>query len=110
MASLLYASASFAGVDPGFAAADVDGDVVPTHPKGFLHVRNDDATEMTVTVVTPGKSRFGVSEEPDLAVAIPAGEERLIGPMPSGLIDPELGGVLITYSSVTSVTRAAIRG
>lgn len=110
MAALTYAQASLTGADPGFAAADAAGDVLPAHPNGFLVVRNDSAAAVTVTVVTPGKSRFGVADEPDVTVSVPAGGERLIGPMERGLVTSDQGGVVIDYSAVTSVTRAAIRG
>lgn len=110
MADLTYASASLTGADPSFVAADAGGDVVPTHPRGFLHVRNDDASPTTVTVVTPGKSRHGVMDEPDIDITVPAGEERLIGPMSRDLVSDDLGGVSVTYSSVTSLTVAAVRG
>jgi hypothetical protein len=45
----------------------------------------------------------------DRAVAIPAGEERLIGPFPSAIYDDGNGKVQLTYDAVTSMTIAALR-
>lgn len=74
-----------------------------------MQVTNGSASAITVTLVTPGKSRFGVLDEPDLTVAVPAGATRLIGPLASDLSDSTAGGVQFTYSSVTTVTVAAVR-
>jgi hypothetical protein len=109
MANLSYKSPSLAGVDPAFTAAGASGDVVPTHPNGYLAVKNGDATSTNVTIATPGKSRFGIQDEPDLVIAVPAGATRMIGPMRSDLVDPDLGGVAVSYSKTTSLTVAAIR-
>lgn len=110
MANLTYRKASLTGVDPAPVAAGGSGDVVPALATGFLQVTNGSASPITVTLVTPGKSRFGVIDEPDLTVSVPASATRLIGPLTDSLIDPTSGGVKFTYSSSTSVTVAAIRG
>lgn len=110
MANLSYKSASLAGTDPAPVSAGASGDVVPALSTGFLQVTNGSASSVTVTLVTPGKSRFGIVDEPDLTIAVPAGATRLIGPLVDSLIDPASGGVKFTYSATTSVTVAAIRG
>lgn len=109
MATLTYRQPSLAGTDPALVAAGATGDVVPAHPTGFLQVTNGSASGITVTVVTPGKSRMGVLDEPDLTVSVPAGGTRLIGPLVPDLVDVVAGGVKFTYSATTTVTVAAIR-
>lgn len=110
MANLTYRSASLTGTNPAPVAAGASGDVVPALATGFLQVSNGSGSSITVTLATPGKSRFGVLDEPDLTISVPAGATRLIGPLVDSLIDPTSGGVKFTYSDVTSVTVAAIRG
>lgn len=110
MAVLTYVRPALTGTDPAPVAAGASGDVVPAHPAGFLQVTNGSASAVTVTIVTPGKSRFGVLDEPDLTVSVPASGTRLIGPLTADLADDVAGGVQFTYSASASVTVAAVRG
>jgi hypothetical protein len=74
----------------------------------FLHVKNGGGGSITVTVdsVTPCNQ----GGDHDLAVAVPAAQERMIGPLPaSRFANATTGLVNITYSGVTTVTVAALR-
>lgn len=107
MATLNYAQATVAGTNPGLVAASAGGDKVGPSDRGALLVRNGSGASINVTVVVPGNSRFG-PPNPDVVVAVPAGADRLIGPLPAELADPIDGLVAITYSAVTTVTVAAV--
>jgi len=102
----------------GTDSASIDSDVlsivgddanVAPDARGFLWVRNTDASSKTVGVTVPGFTKSVA--HPDVSVTVPAGEQRLIGPLA-----PELaivsGGrplVAVNYSNVTGVSAAAVR-
>lgn len=94
------------GLDPTYAAAAVGGDTVRVVDNLFLHVKNGDAAPHTVTVATPGT--IGGLAIADLPATIPAGDERMIGPIDHNF-RASTGLASITYDGVTSVTIAAIR-
>lgn len=107
MANLAYKRITLGGLDPAHVAASAGGDTIPSSDTGYLSVKNGSASAVTVTVITPGLTVFG-SAEPDLTVSVPAGGERLIGPMLPGLVDSTVNAVKVTYSAVASVTVSAI--
>lgn len=107
MATLTTHSIAISGTDPAYAAASAGGDAVQPHARAHLHVKNGDASSKTVTIAVPGTTRYGQAE-PDVAVVVPAGGERVIGPLDYGLADPTDGLVHVTYSAVTSVTVSAL--
>jgi hypothetical protein len=103
-----------AGIVPTMGAAAA-GDTIPmtAADRVFLDVLNGSGSSINVTLtakatpqVIPG---FGSTTIADLVVAVAAGAEKLIGPIPSGYIDQTTGKVSVAYSSTTTVTRAAIR-
>jgi|GEM_PF-661066 len=108
-------SLSSAGVEPTFTAAVADGHKIPNNGRMILYVKNDDASSKTITVQTPG-SVDGLAI-PDRTVAVPAGEERVIGPLDTGTYNMRDGAaaateremVYVDYSAVTSVTIAALK-
>lgn len=104
MALLTTQPIQITGTAPSYAAAAAGGDKVPPGNRTFVHIKNGSAAAITATVVVPGQM-FG-QELPDVAVSVPAGGDRMIGPLV-----PQLavnGNVDITYSAVTSVTIAAL--
>lgn len=107
MATLPYQKATLAGSAYATAAASAGGDRVAPNSRGCVLVANGGAGAVTVTVVTPGNTRYGQAD-PDVPVTVPAGASRLIGPFPQELADPADTLVALTYSAVTSVTVAAI--
>lgn len=107
MAVLSITSAKVTGVKPTYVAATATGDEVPGVERAALLVKNGGTAAITVSVLVPGKTQFE-QDQPDVPVSIPAGEERLIGPMARGLVNPDTNTVQFTYSAVTSVTIAAI--
>lgn len=94
------------GLEPTYEAADSGGDTVRVVSNLFLHVRNGDASPHTVTIVTPG-TVGGLAIE-DYTSTVPAGEERMIGPI-GELFRASTGLASISYDAVTDVTVAAFR-
>lgn len=115
MATLTVQNASLDGLEPTYAAADAAGDEFSGQETGLavtarvlLHVKNGDASPHTVTVASQVDTPPAGTAAADKVVSIPAGEERIIGRFPAGLVDAD-GLVHVTYDAVTSVTVAAIR-
>lgn len=113
MATLTVEKITESGLAPTYIAADAGGDTFPNPPSGqgvFLHVKNGDASSHTVTVTPANASNdfpgWGEMTKAPIVVAVPAGEDRFIGPFP---YTPYQANPAITYDDVTSVTVAAIR-
>ena len=114
MATLTIQTVTEAGIEPTYAAVAGGGDVV-ANLRGdvVLHVKNGAGASMTVTVTAQQTTKsvpgFGALTKASVAVAVPAGEERLIGPFPKSAFNNASGNLAITYSSPTTVTIAALR-
>lgn len=98
---------SVEGLPPSFLPA-ASGDTAKVGEGRKLEVRNA-GSEMTVTIAVPGNLETGVAY-PDKVYTVPAttGEKRI--PLLKIYADPTDGLAHISYSSTTSVTRAAVRG
>lgn len=108
MATLTTQTITRAGLNATYAAASGGGDKIKPGDAVFLHIKNGDSGSHTVTIATPGTVEGQAIA--DLAVAVPAGENRMIGPLSAALFrNPSDGLVGVTYDAVTSVTVAAIR-
>lgn len=108
MATLTVQQAVPAGLNPSYASADGTGDEFAWGRHTFLHVKNGDASEHTATIASQYSSDPPGLTSNDLAVAIPAGEERIIGPLDEHAYKDSDGMVQVSYDAVTSVTVAAI--
>ncbi|MBP5915863.1 hypothetical protein ACH3XX_42435 [Streptomyces scabiei] len=106
MAVLTAQAMPLGGLQPTYANAAGGGDQAPVGEKLVLHVRNDDASSKTVTVVTPGT--VGGLAIADATQTIPAGADAFI-PLKSTYRDPATGRAAITYSAATSVTVAVLQ-
>lgn len=101
-----------AGLDATYNAADAGGDdfVNDSSKRIFLHVKNGDASSHTVTVSAIESSLdipgYGLMSKNDIAVAVPAGEERFIGPFPRFAFG---NTPAIAYDDVTGVTVAVVK-
>ena len=86
-----------------------DDDVIQADPRGFLWVRNTDIAARTITVSVAGKTFQQAN--PDSAVLVPAGQERLIGPFTADMAYSSAGTpvVPVNYTAVTGVSAAAVR-
>jgi len=108
MATLTAQRIIRAGLDPAYAAAAGGGDDFQPGPDVFVHIKNASGGSITATFVTPREVE-GLAVA-DLAVAIPAGDERMVGPFDAATYaDPSTGLCPITYSGVTSLTVGVFR-
>lgn len=95
------------GTAPTYSAASAGGDQVRAGADTVLHVKNASAGAITATVVTPGT--VAGQAIGDVAVSVPAGGERFIGPLTRDHFAGSDGLVDITWSATASVTFAALR-
>lgn len=105
MALLAAQAVTLTGLNPSFAAA-ANTDTIKADGRTTLWVKNGAGAPINVTVVTP-KTDNGLAVA-DLVVAVPAGEQRLIGPFGRDLFADPNGQAGIDYSSVTTITVAAL--
>lgn len=103
MALLTRQQPKLAGTAITYAAASGGGDTFGWTSDGVLRVKNGSGGSITVTIVTPGNTKYGQAD-PDIPVAVAAGAEAAIGPFPATLATD--GVVSVTYSGVTSLTVA----
>src|SRR6266542_3565343 len=104
MATLTTAAITAAGTDPAFVAANGAGDKVVPGDTTYLHVKNASGVSVTVTITAVGLCSQGSTH--NSVVAVPAGADRVIGPIGSRFAAVSDGLAAITYSAVTSVTVA----
>jgi hypothetical protein len=109
MANLATQTINRAGLEPAYSNAAGGGDTFAPADDVLLHVKNGGGAPITVTIDTPHQA-FDGAEIEDIEVAIPAGEERLIGPFPANhFADPADGRAHVAYSGVTSVTVGVLK-
>lgn len=89
-----------------YTAASSGGDTCQTGAGVLLLVKNDDSSDHTVTLVTPGTVN-GLAIA-DREVTVEAGTEVAI-PVTQDYRNPSTGRAEITYDGVTSVTVAVVR-
>ncbi|HBV97779.1 MAG: hypothetical protein JL50_02940 [Peptococcaceae bacterium BICA1-7] len=106
--TLAVQSVAATGLNPSFTAADATGNNFPNAAGGktFLAVKNGSVGSVTVTVNSQTECDQGFDH--DLDVAVPAGQERWIGPFAQKRFNDGAGLVSVTYSAVADVTVAAI--
>lgn len=97
------------GLEATYAAAAALGDSFSNTGKQYLHVKNGGGSPITVTIDDPNSvSPTGATAfNADVAVVVTNAEERLIGPFPTSRFSST---VAVSYSAVTSVTVAVLRG
>lgn len=103
MALLATQQMTDSGAAISYSAVAASDTVDCSNGRTFLHVKNGGGSPDTVTLVTPGTvSGLAIA---DRTISVPAGAERLIGPL-----DPGLYGAIATvqHSFITSVTAAAV--
>ena len=107
MALLAQQAVALAGLTPTYSAAAAST-TVQCGERTFLHVKNTNASSMTVTLTATGKVRGQLAA--DLVVTVPATTgDKMIGPIPSELFAGAVDGTCaVGYSSTTSVTVACL--
>lgn len=106
MAALSTTVTPLTGGTVTYTAAAGGGDTCQTGAGVLLLVNNDDASDHTVTLVTPGTVN-GLAIA-DRQVTVEAGTQVGI-PVTNDYRDPATGRAAITYDGVTSVTVAVVR-
>ena len=91
-----------------YDSAAAGGDQFVNDGNIVLLVRNGSGSSVTVTI-TPGQAPYAGGAYSPLAVAVPAGDNYLIGPFRVDVYNDNSNYVQITYSATTSVTLKAIR-
>ena len=110
MAVLTVQDISRAGLNPSLAAAAAGGDAFPNAGRAFLRVKNAHATvARTVTVASqlPAGAIPQGAVKTDLAVSVPATQERWIGPLDPVAFNDANGRVVATYDTEADLTVGA---
>jgi hypothetical protein len=109
MSTLTVTQLSPTAVDPGFVAASSGGDQFTVDGETVLHVRNDGASERTVTLTSQVTDDIGVDGD-DLDITVPAGGERAVylGSYSGRFRDPD-GYCQIIYDDEADLTVAVYR-
>lgn len=97
------------GLHPSYTAAAASQKLKPGL-RTFIHVKNGDSSSHTVTINDPTSISppGAVAFNPDVTVAVPAGEDRLI-PVPPRFGDPADSGLAaLTWSATTSMSVAVV--
>jgi hypothetical protein len=95
------------GLDPVYVAAQVDGNAFPNSGGEFIHVKNGAGSSINVTVLTTRSVDGQVVT--NRVVAVPAGDDRMIGPFQAGNFNQGNGEVWFNYSAVTTITVGVFR-
>lgn len=107
MATVATQTITQAGLAPAYSPASAGGDSFTPSPSTFLHLKNASAAAVTATFVTP--STFSGLAIADLTVSVPAGADRLIGPMTAEMFRAADDGLAdVTWSATASVTFAVL--
>lgn len=96
------------GLEVVYTDAHVDGNFVKALSGGkgvLLHLRNDSASEVTVTIASPVPCNQGFNH--DREVVLSADEKSFVGPFPLRFVDGDKN-ISWTYSDITDVSVAAI--
>lgn len=111
MAVLTPVDVTLAGVADNLVAAAGGGDSFPNNGHVVFVVNNGSAGAITVTFDDPNTPNPGSASQfnPDVAVSVPAGARRTIGPFPPFRFNDANGRVNVTYSGVTSLTVMPLR-
>jgi hypothetical protein len=97
---------SRAAITPAYTAAHVDGHQIPNDGQVMLHVKSG-GTGATVTVQIPAK--VDGQAVTNRTYVMGTSTERMIGPFPPTTYNQGAGQVYVDFSSVTTMTLAAIR-
>ena len=106
MAALTVQVPTATGITPSYAAASASDTFTPTTGHAYLlHVINAGGSSDTVQVDDPNSALEGAASfNPDLSVAVPNGQQRMILIQPARFRNTTTGLITITHSFTTSVT------
>lgn len=112
MATLAREEMTVGGLNATYNSAAAGGDEFANDERTVVHIVNGDASPHTATFTKQkdelqAPDGYGPIALSDLAVVIPAGEDRFIR-VPPAIYNDGNGRVQVTYDAVTSVTVAVI--
>lgn len=106
MSLIATSKLSLAGTKPNFTAAAA-GDLAKVGPTMFLVVKNGAGSDINVTIAQPGNQPSGAPNDAEV-IPVVAGSEAWI-PLETFFANPVDGYAHISYSSITTITRAVVR-
>ncbi len=107
MAALTTQTITRTGITPAYGAVAASDTFTPGDDV-FLHVKNGGASSDTVAVQVLAGDPVGLTIT-DVSIAVPNGEERIIGPFPAYFFaSPSTGVGTITHTYTTTVTIAVL--
>ena len=110
MAILDVQNPSLAGQTVTFDSAATGGDSFPNDGRTYVHVKNTNSAERTLTFESPTPCSFGVTDAAhDEPVDVSGNTDEIIGPFPKSRFNDDEGRVQISYSATAGVTVAVIR-
>jgi hypothetical protein len=113
MATLTPISPAISGATVTPAAVSSSDSFANPRGNAFLYVRNGSGGSINVTLVAqstlrPADGSFPAMTLSNNVVAVGAGAEKIIGPIPSAFNDGN-GNVTVNFSATTSVTAVVIQ-
>ena len=111
MAVLAVQEITRAGLDSALAAAAAGGDSFPNTGRAFLRVANANvgaARTVTIASQLPAGAIPQGAVKADVEVAVPASEERFIGPFDPAAFNDANGRVVVTYDDEADVSVGAV--
>ena len=107
MADLTVQKIDLNGLAPSYAACDSAGDTfLNTTSRTFLHFKNGDTADKTVTIASLKQCDQGYTH--NVVLTVPAGGDVMVGAFSQIRFNDTSRKVSITYSDVTSLTVAAL--
>ena len=96
------------GLEFSTVSADVGGDDFANNGNTFLLVQNGGGASIDVTIASNFTNPPVGTVQDDVVVAVGAGVDAMIGPLPQTGFNDGDGQCNVTYSAVTTVTVAAL--
>ena len=103
---LTVQNATLDGLDIVYTAANADGNYFTNNGKTVLLVKNGSGGDITVTTDSQVNSNQGYDNDEDAVIG--AGDTNSVGSFNKNRFNDSDGYVQVTYSSVTSITVAAV--
>jgi hypothetical protein len=107
MATVSAQDITLDGLEAEYSQASAGGDLFAPGATTLLHVRNGSGASINATVATTFQV-FGLDLE-NVVTAIPAGEERFLGPYQRTYFAASSGFATVSWSATGSVTFAVLR-
>ena len=112
MAILAAQQITQTGLKPVYTAATLAGDIIINTGIQYFHVKNGSGVSVTLSVIpvvtTVIDPLLGVLVKETASLTLAAGEAGFLGPFETNAFNNASGQLTINYTSVTTVTVAAL--